>query len=443
MGRRNQQRELIVAMNGLAVGRWTTSSAGSTRFRYLDDWLQLPASLPVSLSMPLSTEPFQGEVVWNFFDNLLPDNADIRRRLQARLGVASTRPFDLLAGMGGDCVGALQIYPPAEQPQSVRTVDAEELDDVAIAETLKNYRDRPLGIDRHGEFRISIAGAQEKTALLRRGDSWLRPRGATPTSHILKLPIGPGINGIDLTDSVENEWLCLQLVAAFGLPVARAEVATFVDQKVLVVERFDRRWAKDGSWLMRLHQEDFCQALGVSPGIKCESDGGPGVAAAFDLLRRSREPEPDRRTFFRALVVYWLLAAIDGHAKNFSLMLLPGGRCRMAPLYDVLSVHPLLAAGQLQKERVRMAMAALGKNRHYRWDGILSRHWRSTAAAVGLPQVDAEQVLADLVDRGPGVLDTVADQLPAGFPAALAEPVFTGVRQALDQLGAAATGEVS
>jgi serine/threonine-protein kinase HipA len=434
MGRRRKARDLVVAMNGLPVATWTRSARGEQRFCYAPEWLARDAAIPVSLSMPLSSEPFQGAVVENFFDNLLPDNLDIRRRLQSRLGADSAQPFDLLAGIGGDCVGALQIHPADEVAPGVRSVEADALTDEEIADTLRNYRDRPLGIERGGDFRISIAGAQEKTALLWHHGRWCRPRGATPTSHILKLPIGPGAGGIDMTGSVENEWLCLRLVAAFGLPAAQAEMRAFADQRVLVVDRFDRRWSTDGSWLMRDHQEDFCQALGVSPGIKYESDGGPGVSRCFELLRATLDPEQDRRTFFRALVVYWLLAATDGHAKNFSLFLLPDGRCRMTPLYDVLSMYPIVARQQVSMRKVKMAMAALGKDRHYKWDHILRRHWRSTAQHVGLPLDDADAVLEDLLARGEGAIATVSAQLPASFPDGVAGPILEGVTDALKQL---------
>lgn len=437
MGRKNLGGELVVAMNGFAVGRWTSDSRGNHQFRYDPDWLQVSGAIPISLSMPLSPEPFSGDRVWNFFDNLLPDNADIRRRLQARLGATSTKPFDLLAGIGGDCVGALQIYPPSVAPPDVRRVDCDELDDEQIAETLRNYRDRPLGIERDGDFRISIAGAQEKTALLWHRERWCRPRGATPTSHILKLPIGFGGGGIDLTDSVENEWLCLQLAAELGLPVANAAMHTFADQKALVVERFDRRWASDGSWLTRLHQEDFCQALCVSPGSKYEADGGPGALASFDLLLRSQNPEGDRRTFFRALVVYWLLAAIDGHAKNFSLFLLPGGRCTMTPLYDVLSAYPIVARRQLEPRKVKMSMAAVSKNRHYRWHDIEPRHLRSTAEHAGVPRADIDKVLHDLTAHGEQAIETVRERLPSDFPRAVSDAILDGVGKALARIEAA------
>lgn len=159
--------------------------------------------------------------------------------------------------------------------------------------------------------RNSLAGAQEKTALLWYQDRWQRPLGSTPTSHIFKLPIGRiEQNNIDLSESCENEWLCLRIAKAFGFPVAHAELATVGQKKVLIVERFDRRWSRDG-WLMRLPQEDFCQALGVAPALKYESHGGPGIADAMKLLLGSRLATPDREMFFKSQILFWMLAAID------------------------------------------------------------------------------------------------------------------------------------
>jgi serine/threonine-protein kinase HipA len=188
--------------------------------------------------------------------------------------------------------------------------------------------------------------------------------------------------------------------------------------------------------LMRVPQEDFCQALGVAPALKYESDGGPGVAASFALLRRSRDADADRRTFFRALVVFWLLAAIDGHAKNFSLFLLPGGRCRMTPIYDVLSAHPIVAKGELARQKLKMAMAVVGTDRHYKWTSIRPRHWLTTAAHVDLLESDAREVLHDVLARGPRALADVRTQLPHTFPAGVATPILAGVASALERLGA-------
>jgi serine/threonine-protein kinase HipA len=426
VGRKRLTRELAVAMNGLPVGRLERLSQGQLRFQYGADWLAEESSPPISLSLPLSPDPYSGDRVWSFFDNLLPDSDDIKRRMQRSLGAESTRPFDLLAAAGGDCVGALQLY-ASGSPADVRWIDATPVSDAWIAERLRSYRSHPLGMAADEDFRISIAGAQEKTALLWHAGAWHLPHGATPTSHILKLPVGPVRGGIDLSDSVENEWLCLKIAAAFGLPVPKAEIRDFDGLRVLVVERFDRLWSKDGTWLIRLPQEDACQALGLPSRLKYESDGGPGIAAMLELLLQSADPAEDRRTFFRALIVFWLLAAIDGHAKNFSLFLHAGGRCRLTPLYDILSAHPLVARRSLAAQELKLAMAVDGVNRHYRLDEIVGRHWISTARKARFSENEARSVLEECSARVPAVVDEVARALPPGFPAELAEAVFDGL----------------
>lgn len=424
---------LDVAMNGLEVGRLTRVARSGLRFQYATSWLEREAALPISLSLPLSAQPYSGDVVWNFFDNLLPDNDDIRQRIQRHLGAESTRPFDLLQVVGRDCVGALQLGEMAELAD-VRHVTAVPLSDGQIADKLRNTGSRPLGMsaaDR--EFRLSLAGAQEKTALLWYDGRWHEPRGTTPTTHILKLPIGPLQRGIDFSDSVENEWLCLRLLGAFGLPVVRAEIRDFEDVRVLAVERYDRDWGA-GRWIRRLPQEDMCQALGVAPGRKYEEHGGPGIASALQLLQQSETPDEDRDAFFRAQVVFWLLAAIDGHAKNFSLFLRPGGSCKMAPLYDVVSAYPILTRNGYHEREIRMAMAVRGKNRHYRWIEIHGRHWLSTARHARYSEARAREILDECDARVEPAVDEVGAALPPGFPAGVAEPIFDRLRAAAKRL---------
>ena len=270
--------------------------------------------------------------------NLLPDNEQIRARIQARFRIATDQPFDLLSAIGNDCVGAIQLCQEEHLPHRIDETTTQILSGEEIANLLKVYRTIPLGmIEAADDFRISIAGAQEKTALLWHQGQWCRPTGATPTSHIFKLPIGfIDHGGIDLRDSCENEWLCLKIAGAFGLPTAEAQIQQFEDVKVLVVKRFDRRWSKDGTWLIRLPQEDMCQALGVSPNLKYQSDGGPGMAEIMQTLLGAKDAEADRETFFRSQVLFWLLAAMDGHAKNFSIFIEPTGSYGLTPLYDVI-----------------------------------------------------------------------------------------------------------
>jgi serine/threonine-protein kinase HipA len=247
------------------------------------------------------------------------------------------------------------------------------------------------------------------------------------------------VEGLDLSLSIENEWLCGRIAAAYGLPVASSSIATFEDQKVLVVQRFDRRLASDGRWWLRLLQEDGCQALGLPPGLKYQSDGGPGITDLMALLGGSQQPQEDRLQLFRSLLLFWLLAAIDGHAKNFSLVLAAGGAFRLTPLYDILSAYPVMGKGanQLAPQKVRMAMALNGSKPRYLWWGLEPRHWLATAKNSGIDPVVALRVMAEMVAATPSVIAAVSEKIPPGFPDAVREPILTGLDKAALRLSKA------
>ena len=207
--------------------------------------------------------------------------------------------------IGRDCVGALQFLPDGDDPGNVGEINAKPTSDEDIADRLSNLATAPLGIGDDDEFRISIAGAQEKTALLRLNDAWHIPHGSTATTHILKPQIGMR-DGRDLTQSVENEFVCMQIMAALGIPVANTEIADFGSQRALVIERFDRQWTKDNR-LLRIPQEDCCQALSIPPDRKNESQGGPGIPGILEFLKGSDQPDDDQRLFMKAQITFWLL----------------------------------------------------------------------------------------------------------------------------------------
>jgi serine/threonine-protein kinase HipA len=421
-------------MNGEKVGLLSSTASGRLELRYDAAWLNSKSGRALSLSMPLTDQVYSGDSVENYFDNLLPDSQPIRNRIQKRFGAKSNRGFDLLWHVGRDCVGALQLFPEDIQID-VQKIESEPLTNAAIAETLRHYRTMPLGMREDKDFRISLAGAQEKTAFLKHQGEWRLPLGATPTSHIFKLPIGRiEHSGVDLSDSVENEWLCHVILKAYNIPVANTEMMSFNGTKTLVVERFDRRWSTDESWLIRLPQEDMCQALNTPPALKYESDGGPGIEQIMELLLGAADSLADRRLFMTANLIFWLLAAIDGHAKNFSIFLLSGGGFQLTPLYDVISGYPLITKKQLEQRRLKMAMALTGKNRHYNWNAMLHRHWLSTAKKCHFPVDEIEKIIAEVLDQLDRVIDQVSNQLPETFPDAVAGPIFSGMRNARDKL---------
>lgn len=428
-------RQLNIWMNGRLVGHWS-HERGTEKLHYADEWIGGDAARPLSLSMPLrpSNVPYTGDVVLNFFDNLLPDSTHIRTRLASKFKAESSAAFDMLLALGRDCVGALQLLPPEEVPENVASVDGEVLDEAQVAKVLRATTTGPLGQQRGDDdedLRLSIAGAQEKTALLFMDDQWYRPAGSTPTTHIMKLPLGlVGNMKADMRTSVENEWLCSKLAAAFGLSVASCDIAQFEDQKVLVVERFDRRWSTDQSWIVRLPQEDFCQATDTPSFRKYQNQGGPGIEKICQILQGSSRREADITHFLKTQIFFWLLAATDGHAKNFSIFHLPGGNYELTPLYDILSAHPIIGIGNnlILPRKAKLAMAPRGTSGvHYNIDRIKRRHWNHTAGLVERG-MDAEEIITDLLSKVEPAINAVFAQLPEGFPMEMAESIFQGIR---------------
>ena len=430
---------LWVWMNGERVGTWERGRTGNHRFIYESSWLQSARVRPLSLSMPITPDrTITGPVVEHYFDNLLPDDERIRRRIASRFKTDSTEVFSLLQAIGRDCVGAVQLLPSEIAPDGFDRIEGEPMSDADIERHLQGVV-TPPGPDAWDDaldFRISIAGAQEKTALLRVDGQWCRPLGATPTTHILKLPMGlVGGRQLDLSHSVQNEWLCAQFLKALGLPVAHTEMARFGDQSALVVERFDRAWStrmQDGKpWISRLPQEDFCQVMGLPSRSKYEADGGPGMQRCTQVLLGGQTAQADVTVFLCTQLAFWLLAATDGHAKNFSVFLLPDGRYRMTPLYDVISLWPVVGRGanQVPWPSAKLAMAVRSKNTHYALQTILTRHWKGAANKAGVAGVwDAMLALLARVDPA---LDALEQNLPADFPPRTAETVFRGVRAQL------------
>lgn len=433
MARRGIQSSLNVWLNGTPVGQWTIRRNSST-FTYFDDWLVDEHRRPLSLSMPFTADnqPYVDDVVTNYFDNLLPDSEPIRRRLAQRYRTGSTSPFELLKAIGRDCVGAVQLLAPDEVPEDLFTIRGKELDEHAIAELLRETTS-PGGFghtDQGADLRLSIAGAQEKSALLWHDGSWKLPFGSTPTTHILKLPLGlVGNMRADMRTSVENEWLCAQIMEQFDLPVAKTAILQFEDQKVLGVERFDRKYSDDETWIVRLPQEDMCQAMGYSPLAKYQRDGGPGIERIMNLLLGSEMAERDRRHFFKTQIVFWLLFATDGHAKNFSIALGPAGTYQATPLYDVLSVHPIVGRGanKIPVQDVRLAMAVRGSTNYYHVSRIQRRHWSKMAQQVGLGAKAAEEIVEEILVAVPKVVDVVRDKIMQGFPLDLADSILGGM----------------
>jgi serine/threonine-protein kinase HipA len=422
-------------MNGRYVGAWQQVRGGRDRFSYDKGWISDPQSRALSLSLPMTSDAaITSDAVGHYFDNLLPDSQGIRDRIQARFDTRSASTFDLLEAIGRDCVGAVQLLPEGEEPKNWDRLSVQRLKTKEIEAILRAVPtiSAPLlnGIDESADFRISLAGAQEKTALTKIGRHWYKPLGSTPTTHILKLPLGlVGNRRLDLSHSVDNEWLCAALLKELGLPVANTDIGQFGDQRALIVERFDRRWQNVGdgdpraahfeplknTWIARLPQEDFCQVTGRPHTKKYENEGGPSMRDILNELGRAEQSASDQRLFLLAQLAFWMLAATDGHAKNFSIYHRRGGGFGLTPLYDILSTWPVVGkrADQLDIRELKLAMALRGKNAHYKIVEIQPRHFQ--ALADRYPDAEAWAAMIELADRVEGAIKTVERRLPKGF----------------------------
>lgn len=424
MGRKRRHAPLRVLLNNQLVGHFYKEPSGAITFRYDDAWLNGDYQIPVSLSLPLREDAYRGEVVSAVFENLLPDSDQIRRRVAEKVGADGVDAYSLLSVIGRDCVGALQFIPDdTDSIPDTTQIEAEPVTPKEIERILNNLSIAPLGLSRDQDFRISVAGAQEKTALLYYEGKWWKPTGTTPTTHIMKTKIGTLPNGIDLSNSIENEFYCLKMMEAFGMNVNKTQIKTFGKTKALVIERFDRKWTKDGK-LLRLPQEDCCQALSVPPTRKYQSDNGPSMLDILGLLKSSDIPFEDQQTFIKAQMLFWLMGATDGHAKNFSIHLGSYGRFHLTPLYDILSAQPSLDSRQIERKQMKLAMS-VGDNRHYKIGDITLRHFIQTADKANLPKSLVKNVTEEIADTSEKTIEKLGNKLPKDFPDELHQSIST------------------
>ncbi len=400
---------LVVLMNGVEAGR-LEYERGRLSLTYDTRWRDRRGALPISLSMPLMAGVHTGANVGAFVWGLLPDNEQIIQEWARRFHVSSRQPFGLIGAVGEDCAGAVQFV----TPDRVAAVLSGELDGVAwlstaeVAERLAGLRTNRGAWRRAGDRgQFSLAGAQPKIALIQQDGRWGIPTGRVPTTHILKPP------STDLEAHAENEHFCLSVLGRLGLPVAQSSVQCFDTEVAIVVERYDRLATERG--IIRIHQEDFCQALGVMPDRKYQNEGGPGLREIIALIREvSEAPQEDVATIVDATIFNWIIGGADAHAKNFSLLLTASGRARLAPIYDAASVLPY--APQVQFQDVKLAMKIGGE---YRLSEIGLRHWGRFADE---NRIDSDQVrsrIAAMADQLPDLAVAVRNQIADGGDAHL------------------------
>ncbi|NJK92414.1 MAG: type II toxin-antitoxin system HipA family toxin [Blastochloris sp.] len=369
--------ELHALANGRMMGKvFWDSTKDKLRFEYAPSWQEDAQTYPLSLSMPLAATLHVHTVIEPFLWGLLPDNNEVLRRWGQRFQVSPRNPFKLLSHVGEDCAGAIQLLKPeaasndlANSRQSkVRWL--KEKDIAARMEWLR--RDYSVWRTDEDSGQFSLAGAQPKTALYYDPDKnqWGVPSGAIPTTHIFK-PANSTFAGY-----AENEHFCLRLAQELGLPSASSHVRYFDDIPVIVLERYDR--FREKGKVIRIHQEDSCQALARLPQQKYQNDGGPSTLEIFTLLREwSSNPENDIEVFVKSLVLNWILYGTDAHAKNYSLLIAPGNQVRLAPLYDIASAIPYPKSVPTRKAKLAMKIGGqylVSRIGRHEWEKFAHEH---------------------------------------------------------------------
>ena len=401
--------ELSVLVDGCKMGTLLRDPVRNRlRFSYDPQWLAEETAFPLSLSMPLDAAEHGHEVIEAFLFGLLPDDDSVLRKWGRRHQVSAANPFHLLRYVGEDCAGAVQFVSPDREYLTADTAAAgsiEWIEGGQLAERMSLLR-RDSSASRLADDsgRFTIAGAQPKTALFYDEErrKWAVPAFGTPTTHILK-PTAGEFDGL-----AENEHFCLELAKELELPAVHSWVESFPDGPVIIVQRYDRtRLPGPQARIARIHQEDFCQALGCRPQSKYQNQGGPGASAIIDLLRRhSCTPEQDIRIFAEALVLNWLLCGTDAHAKNFSLMISPGAKVNLAPLYDISSALPYPKSVDLR--RAGLAMKIGGR---YRLREIGISQWQGFSEKNSLPWDWLRSRILELAQTIPAAAERVARRM--------------------------------
>lgn len=383
-------RQLDVFLGSDKIGVLEQDDHGALWFGYDTKWLASGSAVPLSASLPLREERYRSKECRPFFAGLLPEETS-RKLVASRFGVSERNDFALLEQIGAECAGAVSLQQMGQVPPagiaSYRGIELSELE-----EKLRGLPKAPLLAGEDG-IRLSLAGAQGKAAVAMRDGAYLLPFGGSPTTHILK-PDSERFPGL-----VENEFFCMRLAATLGLDVAPVDIGTAGSIRFLQVTRYDRRADGREGW-ERIHQEDFCQALGIAPELKYQNEGGPGFKECFKLLRgNSTTPVFDVLKMFDAVVFNFLIGNNDAHGKNFSF-LYDGGETRLAPLYDLVSteLYPELS--------LRMAMK-VGKEREA--TRVLSKQWRAFFEDAELGPTMAIQRMRTLATnarkRSPALID--------------------------------------
>lgn len=371
---------LCVYLNDALVGFLLLDEGRQFHFRYTSSWVNDHKAIPLSLSLPIQTVPFEHDEARSFFSNLLPE-AELRQVIARKLGVSLQNDYALLQAVGGECAGAVRLL--TENSTASERKEYRAIDDEQLNELIDSLPGQPMLVGEVG-LRLSLAGAQNKLPIyFEEGDISL-PMFEAPSSHIMKPPM------LHYNNTVQNEAFCMNLAKTMGLPVPGVCILHKM-KPLYIIERYDRERDENGD-IQRLHQEDFCQALNVLPNQKYEKEGGPTLKQCIDLLRQhSTKPAMDILNLLAWTVFNYLIGNADAHAKNISLLLTQNGP-QLAPFYDLLctAIYPELDQ--------RMAMKIGGEDRP---DWIIKRKWQRFADELGIGFKLVKRMLCEMADEMP------------------------------------------
>jgi serine/threonine-protein kinase HipA len=373
-------KELVVFLEGTRIGVLSEDRSGNHIFAYDMD---AEIDAPLSLSLPRRMAPWIGRPVEAFIDGVLPDDRAMRQRIARRYDVNAGNPFSLLTAIGLDCAGGAQFVLPADVDSFNKQSFLRPITEAGIRQRLVSISDDRRATWQGADEHWSLNGAQDKIALRFQDGQWYEAQGSAATTHIIK----PGI--LKLHEQAFNEYVCLKTIAALQVPVSNCEFREFNGLPVLVSKRWDRQYATNQNGdreVVRIHQEDLCQATGHPTAEKYQSDGGPGAAEILACLQINGLDSISVDLFYIALILNFLMAGTDAHAKNYAIQEPVGKRPRLAPLYDVASMFSY----DTQRNQRKLAMSIGGE---YNWERIELRHWRKLASDAGSGDAELLELL--------------------------------------------------
>lgn len=418
--------------NNMLVGQFVQQSKTYWSFSYSDEWLAYDSAFPISLSLPLVKGECSSFYALNFIHNLLPDLKEERLSLAQSVGVLSNDAFTLLSKIGHDCTGGISFSESREPPEigwKYREISASELNELVTQ--------RKSFLQFFGDYRPCISGTQRKTTLTRLNGKWYVPQERSLSSHIIKYAmdaIAQSNTVLDMSSSVENEFICTQIAKKLGFNVPNVEIITTLSgAKALAVERFDRCFSS--SVASRRHQEDFCQFFGVPETKKYQSENQLGISKVANFLNASTKSYENTRDFFKFMILQYLIGATDGHLKNFSMHIDSNGFHQLTPFYDLLSAYPAVGPKGLNKRKLKLSMGLnASKGYKYHINKICLRHIEQTANQFGISNAECHEIVSDLLAQFSDAFNSIDKRFPGEEFAFVKNAIFQHATENVEKL---------